>query len=45
MSVTVSVVICTYTDARWELLGAALASVGRQTFPATQRIVVARITG
>jgi GT2 family glycosyltransferase len=36
----VSVIICTYTQRRWKVLLAAVASVGRQTHPALETIVV-----
>jgi glucosyl-dolichyl phosphate glucuronosyltransferase len=37
---TVSVIVCAHTMDRWEDLRAAVDSVGRQTFPATDVIVV-----
>ena len=37
---TVSVMICTYSQRRWEALLDAVASVGRQTQPALETIVV-----
>lgn len=40
MSEPVSVVICTYTDARWRLFEAAVASVEAQSAPAHEIIIV-----
>ncbi len=40
MSGEVSVVICTYSNERWEDLGAALASLQRQSVPPAEVIVV-----
>jgi glucosyl-dolichyl phosphate glucuronosyltransferase len=37
---TVSVVVCAYTMARWGLLGRAVASVGAQTSPALEILLV-----
>lgn len=37
---TISVVICAYTERRWDELVAAVESVGRQTLPAAEIIVV-----
>ena len=37
---TATVVICAYTDERWELLGEAVASVEAQTFPAQLVLVI-----
>jgi glycosyltransferase involved in cell wall biosynthesis len=39
-ALAVSVIICTYTQRRWEALLAVVASVGRQTHPALETIVV-----
>ncbi len=39
-SPTVSVIICSYTQQRWEGLLEAVASVGVQTHPALETIVV-----
>ena len=39
-SLSVSVVICAYTQERWDDITDALASVRAQTFPATEIIVV-----
>lgn len=39
-ALAVSVIICAYTERRWEALLAAVASVGRQTHPALETIVV-----
>jgi GT2 family glycosyltransferase len=36
----VSVIICTYTQRRWEIMLAAVVSVGHQTHPALETIVV-----
>jgi GT2 family glycosyltransferase len=40
LSTSVSVVICTYSDERWHDLGAALASLQRQTVPPEEVIVI-----
>lgn len=40
MSPTISVVICCYTEARWEQIGAAVASVQAQTYAAHEIVVV-----
>ncbi len=40
MSVTVSVVVCSYTEERWDLLAAALGSLGEQTRPPTEIVLV-----
>jgi hypothetical protein len=39
-ALAVSVIICTYTQRRWEALLAAVASVGRQTHAVVETIVV-----
>ncbi len=40
MSPTTSVVVCAYTEQRWDLLRAAVASVAAQTVPALETILV-----